>query len=291
MNLSSFRTVRLKIFIIIVVGSSLSIVFLVSPFYENPGGLGEISYRVQFYTGEQVIDEQLRKIEFDNQYAQEIIFKCGRDEHCTVEELQALARNENQQVVLEIIDDILSAYLEVGFYCHAQGHHLGEFFYGYLENLTQALFLANLKCGGSVYHGIIENYFVSEVFFGKSPNEFTIINICDILGDYPSSLMRTDCAHGLGHGITKVLDFDVFTSVKRCDELKTEVEREACYQGVFMENMVENYYTGGGTYDKDDILFPCNKMDYKYADDCYLFHTTRILNEKNNSVEYMFLIV
>jgi hypothetical protein len=47
-----------------------------------------------------------------------------------------------------------------------------------------------------------------------------------------------------------------------------------------MENVVYYYDTGKGTFDEDDILFPCNAVQDKYAPACYQYHTSYILKQK-----------
>lgn len=226
-------------------------------------------------------DEKIRTIKTENLVANEILSECGGDEHCAVESLWDLSDTGSEEAVLETLNNITSAYAEVGYYCHGPAHHLGMFVYGLTENLTKTLEIASKRdCGGALYHGGIENYFLSEMILNNAnPEEIEFLNICQKLGGDAKQMKRIECAHGIGHGLAKVYEYDVFSSVQRCDEFSEPVEKRLCYEGVFMENVNANVKIGGGNFDKDDILYPCNEINSKYANACYYYHATYILKQ------------
>jgi len=229
----------------------------------------------------------LQKNEKAKLYAENIIAECERDKHCLVEMLWELSNKENQQTVLTTVGDIISIYQKEGFYCHQQAHHLGMFLYSYTSNLDKVLLSADRNCGGSLYHGIMETFFMSEGYSSKDTkiNDREITKLCDVLGVDPRNVIRLECVHGVGHGLTKSLNYDVFSAVERCDEFDERIEQSFCYQGVFMENEQENLDTQGGNFDADDILYPCNKLDDKYVSECYYYHITYILKKTNSLTE------
>ena len=152
-----------KISIYIIIGISFVGVALAYNFflYEN---LEETrTFNVSFLTHEEYIDRQVRNSNTGNPNADKILLKCGIDKHCIVEKLEELAKPQDESLVLESVNHIMQAFQRVGFYCHHQGHHIGMFLYGYLEDLPKTLASANRNCGGSMYHGILQNYFKSEL--------------------------------------------------------------------------------------------------------------------------------
>ena len=229
-------------------------------------------------------DEKIRSINTDNSFANKILSDCGADEQCVVEALRDLSSVEEEKAVLETLNVITSAYDSSGFYCHGAAHHLGMFLYGLTGNLTQTLEFAEKRdCGGAMYHGALENYFLSEMILNDGQVEkIEFVNICKDLADDAKKMKRIECAHGVGHGLTKVYDYDVFSSVKQCDKFPDATENRVCYEGVFMENVGANLKTDGGTFDENDIFFPCNKLDEKYSGACYYYHVTYMLKQNRN---------
>jgi hypothetical protein len=108
-------------------------------------------------------------------------------------------------------------------------------------------------------------------------DDIQIKDSCDeLLND--SQLLYTECIHGIGHGLLKAYG-DILPAVTRCDEFQNQMEQDHCQQGVFMENVVEFYISGGGIFDEDDLLYPCNQLDSKYAENCYYYHSSYILKK------------
>jgi hypothetical protein len=48
-----------------------------------------------------------------------------------------------------------------------------------------------------------------------------------------------------------------------------------------MQNHVENFRSGGGVFDKNDIYYPCNIVDEKYQYRCYVYQSYYILKQNN----------
>jgi len=238
-------------------------------------------------TYDQYIDEQIRESRTGNVYADTILSSCGNDEHCTVESLQKLSRNEKQEIILITIDNLLDVFQKSELICHQHAHHMGEFLLGYFNaNLTKALSLASGKCGGAMYHGIVENYFLAGIFSGSMKLEnLDVSNSCDILNNNPRSLVRIDCSHGFGHGLFKAYNYDISSTLLKCDEFRTNLEKDACYRGVFMENQIQNLEYKAGVFDEHDIFYPCNTISDEKASACYHYQTHYILRQHQLSLE------
>jgi len=194
-------------------------------------------------------DKQMRSAQTGNIYANKILSECGTDFLCTLKTMKDLAKKENQKIVLATFSDIVSVYQQVGIACHRPGHHFGEFLYAQTGNLSQALSIAQITCAGAIYHGVMENYFKTEIFLNETELEdIDILNICKKLEDNPYSQIRMQCAHGVGHGMGIGFDYDVFNAVQRCDKFETELNQNACNKGVFMKNVVEYLKKSSGKF-------------------------------------------
>ena len=251
--------------------------------------LGTESLKSEKVTQSMTVDEnsQEKITPIQAQDAESILLLCDIDEHCIVESLQELAKQQDDEIVYDTIDKIMVYIDDAGIFCHPQGHHIGSFLYAHAQDLSKALLTADRKCGGSMYHGIVETYFMTEVLLeGTNVDDIQIGDSCDQLADDSQSMIYLECVHGIGHGLVKAYG-DIFPAVARCDEFETQEEQDFCQQGVFMENAVEYYATGGGVFDEDDLLYPCNQLDTKYASNCYYYHASYIL-KKTNSVSESF---
>jgi len=258
-------------------------------FYNEEKPTIEKSFNVEILSAEEYADEQIRRIQSENPNLNEVLSKCGIDEHCVVENLQVLAGKENQDAVLTTFDGILSIYNDSNFYCHPQAHHLGMFLYGYLGDLEQSLLYADQRCGGSVYHGVVQNFLTTETLFGTNElDDIDITKICSKDLENPYSLERWQCLHGLGHALTELHNYDVASAVNNCEEFELRWEQLSCSKGIFMENIMEFSRSSSGAFDDEDLFFPCDKVEKKYAPACYHYHTHYIMIQKNQSVSDSF---
>jgi len=233
----------------------------------------------------QPVDEDSEKteLEFDieklgeeGSLAEQIILSCEDDVHCAVDALHDVATKEEQSVVLTAFDDLVSLY-ETKYRCHQIGHHLGMWLYAYIGDIADSLAHAKMICGGSIYHGVIQNYLAVEHFSDKDLSEIDFAEICPEIKGHPYSIDRWQCLHGIGHGLTIFFDSDVFKAVQICERFEPGWEQISCSKGVFMQNVVTNFETGGGEFDDDDLYYPCNKVESKWAPPCYHYHPTYIL--------------
>jgi len=270
---------KFSIFIISVIG--IVAVSLMYGFYLYENSPETRSFQVKNMTSEEFRDEQIRKIKTGNTHADAILSSCGNDDHCTAESIQKLSKVEKQEIVLTVIDEILDELQLSELICHKYAHHIGKFLLEYANgNLTKAFTLASGKCGGAQYHGIVENYFLAGIFFGNLKLEdLQISDSCDILSNNPQSMVRVDCAHGFGHGLLKAYNYDIFSTLQKCDEFKTIIERDACHKGVFMENQIQILENKGGVFDEHDIFYPCNIMSDEIASACYEYQAYYILRQ------------
>ena len=218
---------------------------------------------------------------------QQIVTKCKTKIDCVIDSIKKVADNEKKSITLRTYGDIIDGYEESRGYCHGLGHHLGMFLYDYIDDLPETLFYVDQRCGNSQYHGAVEKFFQKK-FNDTDPGKIEILNICPEIFDNPYSMERWACLHGIGHGLTQSYNYDVFSAVIRCEELDLRWEVMSCTKGIFMENVVEFFKSNGGTFDDEDIFFPCNEIDFKNAPACYHYHTSYIISLPDYTVEDTF---
>ncbi len=214
-------------------------------------------------------------------YPAQIIENCSDKMHCAVNVMQSIAENENEEKVTSTFKELIILY-EQTIPCHQTGHHLGMWLYGYLDDVDKSLQLAQQQCGGSIYHGVIQNYLLTQKFSGVTVDKIDIHSICQDKYANPYSIDQWQCLHGVGHGLTEIYEYDVLEAVKRCEEFKEKIDQISCSKGVFMQNVVQYLETNGGDFDESDKYYPCNAVDASFVPQCYHYHITylALLNDK-----------
>jgi len=235
---------------------------------------------------------------FDSVIASEIgskvLQECGRDVDCVHNQMLKISNTESEEVVLFVANYIPLAWEEERYPCHEAAHHVGEFLLGYYDgDLVEALSNVKNVCGNALYHGILQNYLPVKVLLDDIPvEELDITTPCINFDISQSSNTFRQCAHGMGHGLANVYDFEVFEAVKRCEEFKNSRARYECADGLFMENHAQYFEkTGKGAYREDDVLYPCNYVtDVKFQEACYQYQGNIILSRNNFSYSDTFKI-
>jgi len=222
-------------------------------------------------------------------FALQIISNCYNDLDCALNSLREVENTRDEQTVLSTFTQLVSQFDENKIECHETAHHLGAFLYPYVgKDLTKAFEYAGQGCGGAIYHGIIQNYFAIQRYNDVDPDTIKIVDVCPRFEDHPYEIERWQCLHGIGHGLIVAYDYDVFSAVKRCNVFESGWEQISCSKGIFMQNNVKYVESREGNFDEDNILYPCNEVDAKYAPRCYHYHPTYILIQNGGSIKKSF---
>jgi hypothetical protein len=143
------------------------------------------------------------------------------------------------------------------------------------------------------YHGVIQAYFAQAKTIG--PTEVNALCLPFKAKD-ADRWIRFQCVHGMGHGFEMIYNHDLPKSLDGCDLLDDDWDRDSCYGGVFMENIVNvstpdapghdmamhmSMPAQSGTpfkaVDPSDPLYPCSAVGQKYQSACYQMQTSVIL--------------
>jgi hypothetical protein len=163
--------------------------------------------------------------------------------------------------------------------CHQLTHIIGRTGYKRYGGLDKSYEHGDAICWSGYYHGAIE-----QAITDIGPERITADapTVCKSFADKRMySFDHFNCVHGLGHGLMAVGAYNLPDSLKLCDVMTSSWERESCYGGVFMENvMVATRGNGTTAYFKDsEPLYPCTFVERPYKEQCYLMQTSQVLQK------------
>lgn len=200
---------------------------------------------------------------------------------CEKHHLETITKLLGPQVGMNDLKNLYAHTPEVVSDCHQLSHAIGNTtadLYG--GNITKAFLNGDSFCWSGYYHGVVERAVenIGEVQFMASAN-----TLCaQIPGKERYSFDYYNCVHGLGHGLMALTHNELFKTLGMCDQLSGDWERKSCYGGTFMENiMVDNRNHFAKYLKKDDLMYPCNAIDVKYKEQCYLMQTSYALSQTN----------
>lgn len=153
--------------------------------------------------------------------------------------------------------------------CHEVTHYLSRNEYKKTGSIPKVYAACDSTCHGGCYHGALEEYL-------RQNREARLENICGKRESYDRPLVYFECVHGLGHAAMFVTDMEVRQSLKMCDNLPDQGDRERCYSGVFMENASSSTNLEHPTeyLSKTDPMFPCTILAEKYLSLCYRYQSS-----------------
>ena len=165
---------------------------------------------------------------------------------------------------------------------HHIAHHIGHETAMDFGATAEALAL----CPDSYNYGCMHGFFQHALGMGTLSNT-DAARICDRLQGpaYPGKTWQS-CYHGFGHGVMLYAGYDIPKALAVCDTLQSRTAQEACWQGVFMEN-VDVALEGDwkkGSFSHDDPLAPCDQLDAKYQFECYSNQSGWLMRFYHNDV-------
>ncbi len=212
----------------------------------------------------------------------------ANDYGCIQEHYQKLVHGPGVQAAFT---QLKSDYEKNGFIksnCHQVTHVIGRASIDLYGDIPQSYSQGDSFCWSGYYHGAMEAV-VAKIGADKILDQAN--TICADLGAHQKySFYHYNCVHGLGHGFMGVLQNELFKSLETCDALGDEWERESCYGGVFMENIMADFNSGSSTkYLKaDEPLYPCTAVDSRYKGQCYIMQTSYALRTQGGDFDKVF---
>jgi hypothetical protein len=161
-------------------------------------------------------------------------------------------------------------------FCHPLVHSIGHAAVKKYPTLAEAYKHGDGFCWSGYYHGVMEEITAK---IGRKNLPSKMNEICSTVpGKENYSFDYYNCVHGLGHGTMAITQDQLFTALTLCDNLEGAWEKDSCYGGVFMENIVIDGLNHHTDYLKpNEPLYPCTAVEKQYKKACYLMQTSYVL--------------
>jgi hypothetical protein len=206
--------------------------------------------------------------------------------------LYDVLRRRGLRAAMDELERQVNADPRVSARSHPLAHALGRYATQIYGSPAEAMKHCRDILSGGCYHGALETVLDSKR--DATPKE--LMSACD--ADMPAGV-RYQCLHALGHVLNAVLDHNLFRALASCDALGPVTDREMCYDGVFMENMVlaaeqvsgrrgvalgqHNAARHAAFLKAGDPLYPCNAVAPRYRERCYQMQTSGMLGFREGS--------
>lgn len=210
---------------------------------------------------------------------------------CYQMHLETVLQLEGTEQALTVLEQITSQDPDALREAHPLVHHIGQRSFARYGTAPLALSHCRDVFWSGCYHGVLQG-FLSSLPVIEPQHILPLCPTSETVSAY--SFQRYNCLHGLGHGLTIQFQYDLLKSLAFCDALLGSWDRESCYGGVFMENIVtfqkarqttpsgEQHHHGATSFlNPQDLLYPCSVLNEKYLRACYLMQTSAVLTFLN----------
>ncbi len=155
-------------------------------------------------------------------------------QRCYEERLLARLHEAGVAPALALLEEVAASDVDVERDGHVYTHAIGIEAYDAGGPVAEVFGQCTTLFQSGCYHGVIQAHFIAE----GATDEGLIRELC---APYESDAQRWllfQCLHGLGHGLTMFYDHHLPRALADCDLLANDWNRESCYGGAFMENVV-----------------------------------------------------
>lgn len=190
--------------------------------------------------------------------------------------LEEIVTKQNPTVALTTLRESSSSNAAIARECHSLAHTVGRDAYQKYHDFGKALQYQDDVCNSGYLHGVIENYFAD--------TQDILATMKTVCQNYdPQKFSGWECYHGVGHGLMYFTQNTLPRSVKLCESYPTKEARDACVNGVFMENFNTDQKIHPSRYLKaTDPFYPCQTQNAVNKSDCYLYAPTFYLSIHKN---------
>ena len=200
------------------------------------------------------------------------------DYACYQERYQDLVRDSDVKAAFAELKDEYEKNEFVKSNCHQMTHVIGRAAAERYGDIPSAYSRGEHFCGTGYYHGVMEDV-VAKMGADKVVEEADTL-CAELREREPRSDYHYACAHGLGHGFMAMEENEVFEALQTCDALADGWEKDHCFGGVFMENVVaQDDPAHPSKYLKaDQPLYPCTVVEARHKPMCYLQQLPLVLD-------------
>ncbi|HEX2091881.1 MAG TPA: hypothetical protein VHG28_05730 [Longimicrobiaceae bacterium] len=254
------------------------------------------------------------------------VARCGRrsaarKQGCYEPVLLGVLHTQGVRPAMQALDSVVARDRDVRRDAHQYAHAIGIAAYAGPQEVEKTFAGCTPEHQSGCYHGVIQAHFVDALRRGGEITAETVNSLCRAYqGPAGDRWLEFQCAHGMGHGVVMFRGHDLPVALRDCDLLESPFQRETCYHGAFMENVVNAvaphhaaasllrgegraaghgggdahaHHHGGGAdtsatrfraLDPEDPLYPCTVMEERYLAACYSMQTSVILHHNRYDV-------
>jgi hypothetical protein len=211
----------------------------------------------------------------------------AQDFHCFHDHFESITKAYGVKTAFTDLKSLYERDPFVVAQCHQFAHVIGNTASEMYPNISDAFKDGDSFCWSGYYHGVVERsasrFSVDTI--PKQTNQF-----CNgVEGKARYSFDYFNCVHGLGHGFMLVAKNNLFDALDLCANFTGDWEKQSCYGGVFMENvMLDNREHHTDYLKPNDLLYPCNAVDERYKLQCYLMQTSYALTKNGRDFGKLF---
>jgi hypothetical protein len=182
---------------------------------------------------------------------------------CTAERYSALVKRDSAARAIRAFKADYRRDATVRAECHDLTHVIGRAAGKRYRDVARAYRDGDRFCGSGYFHGVVEQ------IIGESGGRADANSVCAGLRERRRrSVDHFNCAHGLGHGFMRVRRDEVRASLRDCDRLRSGFERENCWAGVFMQNVMNEDSNEAQLLDPSRPLRICELLPARYGEAC-----------------------
>ena len=197
------------------------------------------------------------------------------------------------------LDAIAAADPDVAERAHEYAHGLGIEAYSTSPDIAATFSACGDGFSSGCRHGVIQAYFESR----EQVTQPEVEALCQPFRSASASRwVLFQCVHGMGHGLTMFRGHDLPQALTDCDLLSDGWDRESCYGGAFMENVINvtsphhpatelaahsHHHMTMSSFkaiDPADPLYPCSIVAERYLHACYQMQTSVMLYENHGDI-------
>lgn len=174
---------------------------------------------------------------------------------------------------------IIATLEKINPFCHEEAHDLGKVIFFELGDVGTSLRTCEGACTDGCMHGVVMEFFTrsATTTLGSDPHvelgnvEKNMDAFCRRKA-FQTDYDRPDCAHGVGHAVMFLADYDIGKAMEACGHFKDRSLQVYCATGAYME-----YVT---THDAADSLtqsmfYPCETSPFSRA--CFAYKVPFVL--------------
>ena len=155
-------------------------------------------------------------------------------------------------------------------HCHEEAHELGKVIYARLRDLGRSLRVCADRCNAGCMHGVLMEAFRRDAGGSTRPEPMgspaslapRINDLCRRDPEMTARYTPGDCAHGVGHALMWLADYDVARAIGACRLFVETALAYYCATGAYMEYVTERDADDAGSR---SVLYPCDAFEYPTA--------------------------